>query len=90
MTGHDVPFSVPFHPPSGDGAGPECWCSCSKAIRTARSRTSGDFLRLRPVPPSAQGMKPLGKSARFRIALLGLNLICERANHDASDEADIC
>jgi hypothetical protein len=35
---------------------------CSKTIRTARSRTSGENLVLRAIAPSSQGMEPPANS----------------------------
>jgi hypothetical protein len=38
---------------------------CSRTIRTARSRTSGENLLGLPMTPSSQGMEPPGIPARF-------------------------
>jgi len=38
---------------------------CSRTIRTARSRTSGENLLDRAMAPSSQGMEPPGNPARF-------------------------
>lgn len=42
--------------------------SCSKTIRTARSRTSGEYLLAPPITPSSQEMRSPGNPGRFRFA----------------------
>ena len=39
----------------------------SKTIRTARSRTSGEYLLDLPMAPSSEETKPPGKPERFRL-----------------------
>ncbi len=53
-------------------------------MRTARSRTSGENLLVRAMPPSSQGMEPPGKPERFTFpapALLTLSLVMFRARY---------
>src|SRR5262249_4270318 len=49
-----------------------CAASCSKTIRTARVRTSGENRLGLVMAPSSQDLEPPGKSGRFRLVLLPL------------------
>lgn len=45
-------------------------CLCSLSIRTARSRTSDEYLTDFPIAPSSQVMEPPGFPGRFSCLIL--------------------
>ena len=45
-----------------------CSPRCSKTIRTARDRTSGEYLVCLVIAPSSQGLEPPANPARFTVA----------------------